>query len=314
MHTLPSVHDLKRAYPHLEITWVANSEWLPLLQDNPDLTATVAFPRGHFRGLTGALRAIPWFAGLRHRTHEPDVALDFQGLFRSGLMAGCSRSPMRIGLEDAREGAARFYHKTVPVPPNAHAVDRYRCLPAALGAATESEAVFALPKAPLPEEPLPDGFIALHPFSRGEGKSLSLAQVESFCRQVERPVVVLGRLDEHQASQLQLPASGVNLLNRTSIPELIACLRKAWAVISVDSGPMHLAAALQPERLLSVHTWSDPRKVGPYPLTAWVWKGGRVARRVDLPAELCQEAVMFGDDDVEALSSWVAGLVEPKSL
>ena len=46
-------------------------------------------------------------------------------------------------------------------------------------------------------------------------------------------------------------------------------------VVSVDSGPMHLAAAVT-DRVLSIHTWSDPLKVGPYRPEAWVWKSDQI--------------------------------------
>lgn len=63
----------------------------------------------------------------------------------------------------------------------------------------------------------------------------------------------------------------MNCLNRTSMSELIWLIRQARFVVSVDSGPMHIAAALTPH-LLSLHTWSDPALVGPYRPEAWVWK------------------------------------------
>jgi len=69
----------------------------------------------------------------------------------------------------------------------------------------------------------------------------------------------------------------------------------------VDSGPMHIAAALT-DRLLAIHTWSDPRQVGPYQPKAWVWKDGRVGRmeafpegesceRTELPAWIAERAL-----------------------
>jgi ADP-heptose:LPS heptosyltransferase len=84
-------------------------------------------------------------------------------------------------------------------------------------------------------------------------------------------VVLVGRSEE-----TVLPADGIeNLLNRTSLAELIWLIRRAAFVVSVDSGPMHIAAALT-SRLISIHTWSDPAKVGPYQPDAWVWKSGRL--------------------------------------
>jgi heptosyltransferase I len=117
----------------------------------------------------------------------------------------------------------------------------------------------------LPSRP----FVLLHPFSRGEGKSLPVSAVVAFCGAVDFPVVLAGRTD---AALPELPANTLNLLNRTSLPELIWLLRRAAFTVSVDSGPMHLAAALT-DRLLGLHTWSDPCRVGPYRAGAHVWKG-----------------------------------------
>ena len=72
-----------------------------------------------------------------------------------------------------------------------------------------------------------------------------------------------------------------NLLNRTTLLELIWLIRRAQWVVSVDSGPMHMAAALT-ANLLSIHTWSDPRLVGPYQAEAWVWKGGELFQMKDV--------------------------------
>jgi heptosyltransferase I len=54
----------------------------------------------------------------------------------------------------------------------------------------------------------------------------------------------------------------------------------------VDSGPMHIAAATNP-RMLSIHTWSDPRLVGPFSEDAWIWQGGQIRRQqIDAPSLL----------------------------
>jgi ADP-heptose:LPS heptosyltransferase len=74
-----------------------------------------------------------------------------------------------------------------------------------------------------------------------------------------------------------LPVGVEDWSNRTDLGELIGLLRKASYVVSSDSGPMHLAAALRPDRTLAVHFWSDPLRVGPFPRTAHVWKNGRLA-------------------------------------
>ena len=55
---------------------------------------------------------------------------------------------------------------------------------------------------------------------------------------------------------------------------MIWLIGAAAFVVSVDSGPMHIAAAIK-ARMLSIHTWSDPRLVGPFSDEAWIWQGGK---------------------------------------
>ena len=92
--------------------------------------------------------------------------------------------------------------------------------------------------------------------------------------------------------------------HRTTLPELIWVMRKAKFCISVDSGPMHIAAAVNPHTL-GIHTWSDPRKVGPYPSSVHVWKAGRIAKRGEFTAEECLRDVSVTDQDAKCIGEWV---------
>ena len=280
VHTLPAVACVKKRWPSARLTWLVNPEWASLLQGNSDVDEVLEFPRAEFRGVGGVARFLRW-AG---RLPRFDVALDFQGLLRSGYVAWKAGGEC-WGTSDSREGARFFHRHVVSVPPRGepvHAVRRYLALAAALGCETGGALDWRLPSADLPAG-LPGEFVALHPFSRGVGKSLTGAQVAAFCEALAPlPVVIVGRSDESPVG-----ANVINLLNRTTLPELCAVIRRARFVVSVDSGPMHIAAALNP-RLLAIHTWSDPRKVGPFCPEAWVWKEGRVSRVAEFPAgEVC---------------------------
>lgn len=269
VHTLPLLACLRRGAPRAEIRWLINSTWAPLLRGHPLLDGLIEFPRDQFRGLAAPGALVRWLAALDWR---PDLALDVQGLLRSALLARATRARHTAGYSDAREGAHFLHQTSIPVPRHRtlHAVDRYLTALDWLGLETPAQVEFPLPPG---EEPagaaaLPGAFIAVHPFSRGEGKSLSSKQVEKLAQGLALPVVVVGRAD---VNDLNLDGKDQNWLNRTSLPELIWLLRQACWVISVDSGPMHLAAALN-SRLLAIHTWSDPAKVGPYRPEAWIWK------------------------------------------
>ncbi len=279
VHTLPAARFIKRAHPHLEIRWLCNPEWMPLLEGNEDLSGIVPFPRGEFRGLAAVPRLFCWARNLNRAARPlPEVTLDFQGLLRSGLTSLARGNDPIIGLSDAREGSSRFYRIIVPVDRTAHAVDRYLTLVRALGIPTPEEAIeFPLPEGTPPEGvDLPDAWFLVHPYSRGDGKSLSAEALQALCDCLApHPVIIAGRSPSPRALTGRHVLS---LVNQTSLQELVWLIRRSQACVSVDSGPMHIASAVQP-RTLGIHTWSDPRRVGPYSRQAWVWKAGRIAHR-----------------------------------
>jgi ADP-heptose:LPS heptosyltransferase len=194
---------------------------------------------------------------------------------------------MVVGLGDAREGAGFFYSRSVPVRKDEHAVNRYLRVLAALGVPIPDALDWAIPRGLRPEAlTTNDPYIVLHPFSRGEGKSLTFEAIGTFIQAFREksvlPIVLAG-------APKPLPDFGpgvVDLLGKTSLTELIGLLRGASYVVSVDSGPMHLAAALGIP-LLSIHTWSDPRLVGPFSKNSHIWQGGQILdqnlHRVPLP-------------------------------
>jgi len=298
VHALPVAAALHDAMPGTKLAWVVDPRWQPILEGNPAISRCIPFPREQFRGVTGTAKAVGWFAGLRDL--QPSVAVDLQCLLRSALVAACSRAGRRIGLSDAREGAARFYHATAAVNDRMHAVDRYLAVLPLLGVAIPEHPRFDIGAG----DPIPGfdttGFVLLHPFARGAGKSLSADHVRRMCEMLSpRPVVLAGVGN----APSNLPANTHNLANRTTLRQLIWLIRRAATVISVDSGPMHLAAAANVP-LLSIHTWSDPRKVGPHSETAFIWQGGEIRRqslRGDAPL-LPEQPI--NETDLEAIATW----------
>jgi ADP-heptose:LPS heptosyltransferase len=305
VHALPVASFLKRAHPHLEVRWLVNSELSPLLEGNPDVAGTIEFPRREMRGWSAGWRAVRFGLVLR-RLPPADVVCDLQGLLRSALMAKQLRPRWSVGLRGAREGAGWFYDLRVPVDPGAHAVERYLALPRALGVACPAgEAAFPLPVGE-PVAGLPGGYVALHPFAKGGGKALAGDQVRRFCEALAPvPVAVVGKPDTAtNRTGWQLPANATDLSGATSLAQLVSVLRGAAFVVSTDSGPAHLAAAVNP-RLLAIHTWTDPQKVGPFPPGPVVWKAGVIAPRGDLPAGVCARAEQPDSAALAAIAEYV---------
>lgn len=303
VHALPCAAALKLHWPATRLTWLVDERWKPLLKGNPHIDEIVTFPRQQFRGLGGKIRSIPWAMALK-RLH-PDIALDLQGLIRSALMAKLSRPGKIVGLGDAREGASWFYDEVTPVEKGEHAVLRYLRSLQTLGVPRPASLEFSLPAgtAPASSVLIPNPFILLHPFARGAGKSLAPDQVIQLCAALKPYRVIVagqGKLDR------PLPDNATSLLNQTNISELIWLLRAASAVVSVDSGPMHIAAAVG-ARLLSIHTWSDPREVGPFNEDAWIWQGGAIRRQQLVPTEALPEPRPVESMDLARIAEWAGG-------
>lgn len=277
IHALPVASAIHAAWPTSRLIWVVDPRWMPLLDHNPAIDSTLPFPRQNFRGLFGKLQAVRWYCELSKL--QPDLAIDLQGLFRSGLMASASRALKTVGLRDAREFSSLFYSSSVEVGQNEHAVRRYlRCLPAiGIEIPTRLEFTFPTLKQHL-KYSLKANYIVIHPFARGAGKSLAPDAIAAFSAEfaslTDTQIVLVGV----GKAPTGLSSNVLNLADQTSLLELISILREARFTVSVDSGPMHLAAGLGVP-LLGIHTWSDPRLVGPYQENAWIWQGGEICRQ-----------------------------------
>ena len=307
IHALPCAAALKEFLPGTRIMWLVDERWKPLLTDNPVIDATVTFPREKFRGLAGMLKSIPWVFGLKDL--RPDVALDLQGLLRSALMARFSRARRSVGMADAREGARWFYDDVTPVRPAEHSVLRYLRTLETIGLPKVTKPLFPLPRGTPPDaSPQPGTFILLHPFARGEDKSLSQRQVAEFCNAVRPTTVVLAGVAKMRE---KMPDNAVDFLNQTTIRQMIWLVAAAAFVVSVDSGPMHIAAAINP-RMLSIHTWSDPRLVGPFSEEAWIWQGGEI-RRQQLEAPSMPPARSPGSADIFQIAQFARQMAQKAS-
>ena len=307
VHTLPAARLIKRAHPHLKLSWIANTEWTPLIEGCPFVDEVIPFPRKTFSGVGGALRSLAWAAKWNRTEREvPELVLDFQGLLRSGSISFARGADVVLGLSDSREGAAAFFDRIVPVDARAHAVRRNLEMVRALGIEfTDADIAFDLPAGAAPagfDAQTP--FVLLHPFSRGKGKALEPSVLQTLCDCLGGVrLVIVGMGGPESAPR---GPRITDLTDATTLPELIWLMRRAKACVSVDSGPMHIAAAVN-DRTLGIHTWTDPRKVGPFDPRAWILKGGRIARCADFSEEECLGDVGLTEGDARRLADFVLG-------
>jgi heptosyltransferase I len=264
---------VREAHPQAQITWVINSELAPLLRGNPDVNHVHLLPRGELRGLGAPKSLVPWLK--RTREIRPDLALDFHGQRHSALIAKISGAREVHGMSSAVTGASWFYDRVANVNRHTHAVERYLKLAECAGATISESLRCSIPSGdPLPRFDAHPPFVLLHPFAHGQDKSLSTAAIEEFCHALAPTrVVVVGQ----SRRRINTPENCVDLTRQTSLLQLIWLIRVARFVVSVESGPMHIAAAVT-ANVLSIHTWTDPHRIGPYNPDAWVWQHGQLIR------------------------------------
>ena len=316
IHTLPAIALLREAHPHAELTWVINAELAPLLRGNPDVNHVHFAPRGEFGGLGAPASLLAWLK--KTRQLRPDLALDFQGLLHGVLAAKISGAKEVCGLSTSLAGSSWFYDRVAEVDRRGHPVERYLKLAECVGATVGDSLRCSVPSGdPLPRFDAHPPFVLLHPFARGQDKSLSNGVIEEFCHALAPTrVVVVGQSSLRSRfggvgtrNRMNTPENCVDLTRQTSLLQLVWLIRIARFVVSVESGPMHLAAAVT-GNVLSIHTWTDPRRIGPYNPDAWVWKHGQLYSVSELEtAKIRKRGRRFKRKDVASVVELIRPLV-----
>jgi len=251
IHALPAVASLKHSFPHSHLTWVIRPRWAPLLEGNPFVDEIVPFERT-LRGMFDAARTL--------RAQRFDFAVDFQGLLQSSLVATAARANRIVGFHrsQAAESMAALFYSNPVVTHSAHIVDRNLELATAAGASATVR-LFPLPQG-RPEAPLPEGkFVLASPLAGWGSKQWPLEMFAEVARLLDLPLVVNGA-PEAADILAGIPGARIHL---SGLSGLIDATRRAHAVIGVDSGPMHLAAALSKPGV-AIFGPTDPARNGPY--------------------------------------------------
>jgi heptosyltransferase-1 len=269
---LPAVASLKHSIPHSKITWVIDPKWSLLLEGNPYVDSVVHLDRRNFVGLRNAWREL--------RSARYDFAVDFQGLVKSALVATLARPERIFGFnaEYARESAASWFYSTkVPIR-SYHAVERNLDLAAAAGASNILR-TFPLPPGER-QAKLPEGdFVLASPLAGWGAKQWPLEYYAKLAERLQRECDMPLVLDAPHAFQVPGALSHVSTL-----AGLIYATRRATAVVGLDSGPLHLAAALGKQGI-AIYGPTDPARHGPYGGTIGVLRSSDAVTTYNRTAE-----------------------------
>ena len=297
VQALPVLRLLKRHFPASEIHWWLDSRLLTLLEDDPDLASVVPFERRRWaapRHWPEMFRSIRWL-----RAQKFDWVIDLQGLARSGTFAWLANGGLLAGLDEVREGARGFYDLTATrASYGTHAVDWYLSLLPKLGVPVDWDFNW-LPERPAVAQAVraqgageSADWIALLPGARWTNKRWPAEHFGALVRQhaardPKLRFVVLGGAEDREAGRVIVSVESqrcLDMVGKTTLPEVVEWLRVCRLVVSNDTGPMHIAAALG-RPVVAMFGPTDPRRTGPYGQLA------HVAQDRALPCVPCMKSV-----------------------
>lgn len=290
VHTLPILNLLRRKWPEAHISWLIGSAFAGLLEGHPQLNELIPFDRRRFASWWQSPSAlgelIRFNKDLSRR--EFDLVLDLQGLLRSGWLTWLTKAPVRVGFANAREAAHVFYTHRIPVRTmDQHAVERYLSVTEALGcgrapvefnfvvkdsdrahvdALVKDVGPFALllPGTNWPTKRWPVEHFAqiIEPLQSQRGLSTVVGgstDASEFAEHLTQNGKPDLRLDSARHGKVLVRSA----VGKTTLPQLVALIERASLVIANDSGPMHIASALN-KPLVSLFGPTNPIRTGPH--------------------------------------------------
>ena len=271
LHTVPAVAALRNAHKKARIDWVVERKWAPVLEGSPAIDEVIPFDR------RSVMRSMDCLRRLRQNNYT--CAIDFQGLYKSSVIALLSGAPRRIGFDRgwAREGGAALLYTDRVTPAGRHVAELNYSLAEHAGASRPRTPEYPLRvpaggaasvRARLGELGI-TAYVVVGPGGSWRAKCWPPERYGEFCREFEkrndlRVVVVYGPGEESLAKEVcstAAPARPVAI--RTTIEELMGLLAHARCVIAADSGPLHLAAALGTP-VVGLFGPTDPARNGPF--------------------------------------------------
>jgi len=251
IHAIPAVAALRTRHPSARIDWLIDPRYTPVLQLVDGLDSGIPIdPRA---GIGTLLRAIAQLRRVKY-----DAVIDLQGLLKSALLARAAGAKRVVGFprEHLREPVARIFYSETPDPGrDPHVIRKNLMLTRALGVqdlritfplklprTVTSDAVTARFE--------PEGFAVINPGAAWPNKRWPPQRFGVLAGEIRerigvRSLVLWGPGEEDIASLVVTASRGAaEIAPRTNIVDLFAIVRRAKLVVSGDTGPLHIAAAV----------------------------------------------------------------------
>jgi len=289
IHTLPAVQALRDAFPQAMIGWLIEERWADLLcapgtpRRGPRSSERPLVDWVHTVNLVGwrrSLFALPTIEQIVRVwndvcTARYDIAVDLQGAIRSAVLARWSGAPVIYGSAQPRETPASLWYTHPVIPRGAHVIEQNLSIAEAVVGRPLAASRVSLPEDSGAElrllERLPAlvnaNFAIVNPGAGWGAKRWPAERYGLVARALANfgltSVVNYGPGEEDLAREAEATSGGAAHAVSCSISELISMTRRAKLFIGGDTGPLHLAAALDVP-VVAIFGPTDPARNGPY--------------------------------------------------
>lgn len=283
VHALPILANLKTSFPDSKITWLVREDFTSLIADHKNIDELIIFKRKLLGKWWHSKKSFNELLSLKRTLKDSkfDLVIDLQGLFRTALFAWLTGCKKRVGLKDARESATLFYTDSIAKPKTSdHIIDYYNHIIASLGADISSDIKFDISvnsdaenelEELLKEKGIENNKLII--FIPGAAHKFKCWPVEYFVKLAQRlsensdySIITVGSASEKDICQKITTLASVpviSLAGQTNIPQLVALLSKASMVVSNDTGPGHIAVALNTPSVI-IFGPTNPQRLAPY--------------------------------------------------
>lgn len=286
VHSLPLLEVLRERFPLARIDWLVEEDASGIVEGHPCIDELLIFPRkswlkrltrkGEF--ISVGKEAVGFVRGLKSRRYG--IVIDLQGLLKSGILTFLARGKRKIALNNGREGSALFVNERVAIPdPQMHALERYLCVARHLGVKNprwdgsipiyESDTAYV--DSLIGTLDVDRTLIAVNPMAKWETKLWESSRFASLAdllnEKLAAGVIFTGSgadRDAIGAIQSEMKTEALNLAGRTTLKQLASLYQRCAVVISTDTGPMHIAAAMNSPIVVALFGPTSPLRTGPY--------------------------------------------------
>lgn len=254
VHSYPAITDAAAALPGLEIDWLVDEAFAPLARLHPAVRRVIALPIRRLKKKPVETWPVLKARLAELRRERYDIVIDAQGLVKSAIAGRLARAGVRHGFArgSAREGAATlFYGARHEIPETEHMAIRIRRLfAAALGYAmplTSPDAGLHVTESVRPDGPARPYVVLVHgtswktkTWTRAAWRQLAS---DLDARGLDAVLFAHGAEETARVAELADGQGNVRVLPPLSVEALVPVLAGARAVVTVDTGLGHLAAA-----------------------------------------------------------------------